>query len=479
MKPELKDKYLSSYLSVKYRINKEEAGKLINENINRLLALRPEQEKNLKTVFTLYNTLRLKSKSDSIKAIIIERYPKGSMAYSAATDALVKERSAAVMEQKLNDLIKKFDLDPDQQADRNRLAYVSQRLAQAYGIEKNHNKFKMYAERIPDKLVLASFYNTVAWPLAEKNDQTAFAADISKKSIDLIEAAKNDQRPPSYSSDEKYHKELSRMYAMYADTYALLLHNLGKDADAVFYQEKAMEFSDSNGNERYVMYLDLSGNKEKAFLKAEEFLREAKGTAGIKERFRDLYVKKNLNVPFETYIADIEKAALQKEREKWAKKMINIPAPDFSLVNLKGEAVNLSALKGKVVIVDYWATWCGPCVASFPGMQKAVNKYAGNPDVVFLFVNTWQTENNREKLVRDFISEKKFTFNVLFDTKNKQDSSKFDAVSAYKVTGIPTKFIIGPDGNIRFKSVGSAGSADAIVRELDTMITMASEVSSK
>ncbi|MDR6785467.1 peroxiredoxin [Pedobacter africanus] len=477
IKPELKEKYLSSYLGLKYRINKEAGGKLIEENISRLLAIQPEAEKNLAVVHNLYGTLKQKAKSDTLKNRIITRFPKGSLAFGSALNELYSEKSATVTEQKLNELIQKFDLDLNKKSDQDKVAMIFQKLAGQYAREKNYDKFKIYADKISNKIALAGLYNSVAWPLAEKNEQSSFAADLSKKSLDLIDAAKKEPVPEFYPSREEYFKGLNRSYAMYADTYALLLHNLGKNAEAVVYQEKAMPFNDAAGNERYVTYLDLSGSKDKAFTMAESFLKAGKGTDKMKERFRVLYENKKLKLPFETFIAGVEKEAMVKEREEWSKKMINEPAPDFSLVNLKGETVRLSALKGKVVIVDYWATWCGPCVASFPGMQKAVTKYADNPNVVFLFVNTWQTEDNREKLVKDFIAEKKVTFNVLFDTKNKQDPSKFDIVSAYKVDGIPTKFIIGPDGNIRFKSVGFSGSADAVVKELDTMIGLSSHQS--
>lgn len=138
------------------------------------------------------------------------------------------------------------------------------------------------------------------------------------------------------------------------------------------------------------------------------------------------------------------------------------PAPDFDLVNLKGEKVKLSEMRGKTVIIDFWATWCGPCISSFPGMKLAKEKYANNPDVQFLFVNTFErvSEEQWKGHVQNFIDKRGFQYlNPTLDIGNQ-------TAMAYGVEGIPAKFCIDENGNIKHKSTGFLGSSDAVYAEM-------------
>jgi peroxiredoxin len=102
-------------------------------------------------------------------------------------------------------------------------------------------------------------------------------------------------------------------------------------------------------------------------------------------------------------------------------------------------------------------------------MQKAVNKFAQSPDVKFLFVNTWQSEADKKKNAADFIAKKKYTFQVLLDDND-------DVVTNFKVSGIPTKFILDKNGNVRFRSVGYNGDADRTAAEISQMVDILREL---
>ncbi len=122
-------------------------------------------------------------------------------------------------------------------------------------------------------------------------------------------------------------------------------------------------------------------------------------------------------------------------------------APEFALKDLAGAEVTLASLKGKVVLLDFWATWCGPCKAAMPAIQKIADDYK-DKGVVVLGINTWE---NSPDAARKYMEEKKFTYPCLLAG---------DALAeAYGVPGIPTLVVIGKDGAVALIEVGMGGDA--------------------
>jgi len=116
--------------------------------------------------------------------------------------------------------------------------------------------------------------------------------------------------------------------------------------------------------------------------------------------------------------------------------------------------------------VDFWATWCGPCIASMPAMKTVQEKLIAGGNVAFVFVDTWENVENKKQNAADFMAKNKYPFHVLLDEESK-------VVADFKVNGIPTKFIIDKTGNIRFKSIGFDGNDDALIDEVSMMVEMA------
>lgn len=120
-------------------------------------------------------------------------------------------------------------------------------------------------------------------------------------------------------------------------------------------------------------------------------------------------------------------------------------AYDFTLNQLDGVTLDFEDLKGKVVFINFWATWCAPCVAEMPSINSLYKIYEDNPEVVFVMINV---ENKADK-VRKFIKKKKFSFPIYLP-----NASQIPRV--YESKGIPTTFVLDKDGYIAYKKVGMA-----------------------
>ena len=120
-------------------------------------------------------------------------------------------------------------------------------------------------------------------------------------------------------------------------------------------------------------------------------------------------------------------------------------AYDFTLDELDGETLNFEDLKGKVVFINFWATWCAPCVAEMPSIDNLYEIYQDNPEVVFIMINV----ENKEDKVRKVLKKKKFSFSTYFPNATQ-------IPKVYESKGIPTTFVLDKEGFIAYKKVGMA-----------------------
>ena len=122
-------------------------------------------------------------------------------------------------------------------------------------------------------------------------------------------------------------------------------------------------------------------------------------------------------------------------------------APDFTLKNTKGKGVSLKSLRGKWVVLDFWATWCGPCKASMPHLKEYYKKYAGKLEIVGI-VNA-SKEEDWKTMVKDMDLKWINVINPQENTANK------DLTNIYGITAFPTYIIIDKEGKIYKKFVGA------------------------
>ena len=132
-------------------------------------------------------------------------------------------------------------------------------------------------------------------------------------------------------------------------------------------------------------------------------------------------------------------------------------APDFTMTNASGEEVKLSDFFGKPVVLNFWASWCGPCKSEMPHFEDAYQKYG--EDINFVIVNLTDGARETVETASDFIEEQGYTFPLYFDTNT-------EGAVTYGTYSIPVTYFIGADG-VPVAQANGALDAETLQKGLD------------
>ena len=269
-------------------------------------------------------------------------------------------------------------------------------------------------------------------------DPSLILAISKDPSIDIREMASAVSKAPDENIDGKAHITLSLTLndankgplTLSFDPQTHILRRATLNMEDAF--EKAGRSDITNASYR----VDYTTIKENAGLKADQFAWAPPSGS------RDL-----ATVKAELLAGDDEEAGA-------AAALVGKPARDFTLDDMEGNPVKLADLKGSVVVLDFWATWCGPCVAALPQLNKIYKEFEKDGLKMYA-VNQREAKEKVEK----FINDKNLTIPVLLD-KDAGVGKK------YMVTGIPQTVIIGKDGLVKKVIIGFNPDGDAALRGL-------------
>lgn len=174
-------------------------------------------------------------------------------------------------------------------------------------------------------------------------------------------------------------------------------------------------------------------------------------------------------------IADNEDAALaetESDENTSADSTHNtaaMKAPDFTVYDLEGNAVSLYDCLGKPIVLNFWATWCGPCQSEMPAFDKMYQEYGDQ--VTFLMVNVTDGSRDTAESVTAFYEDSGYTFPIYLDTTSK-------ASMTYGAYSIPVTFFLDPKGNLLYNQMGAI-SEDALAQCMELLIQSADETAAE
>ena len=134
----------------------------------------------------------------------------------------------------------------------------------------------------------------------------------------------------------------------------------------------------------------------------------------------------------------------------------DVKARDFKLQDLQGKTVALSSFKGKIVVLNFWASWCPPCRGELPEFNEMDQAFKKSGEAVLLAVNMTDGQRETKSRVQKFINDQKYGIRVLLDEKG-------EAANAYGIQYLPTTYVIDAKGVVRGQLVGGT-TKDAVIK---------------
>lgn len=461
--PGIKNKFLDAYFEIISSIKPEKKDEIIKQELNNLEKEHPESEEVLLVLNKWYGMIGHDSKAKLYENILLENYPLGKY----AEDLTVKKFKLEKDVNKKLELARNFENDfPESKY----VQYMYDVTANVYRDNQAYDSALEFLKENVDKTSAYRFYSIVKRMIDENADMN-IALSIAELGVERSakELSNPIEKQPEYLSEREWFEERQQIAGLNYFGMGRALYELNRREEALDVLSEATNLTKGKNdliNELYTKVLIENGKYAFAMSEISDFIKTGYGTSEMKSYLREAYLnEEGTENGFDTYAAQFEDAARELLIRRLKNEMILEPAPKFALNDLSGSVISLEDYRNKIVIIDFWATWCTPCRESFPAMKKSVEKFQDDVNVKFLFINSWERTDEKLKNASDFMTRNNYPFHVLLDEENK-------VIGKYKVSGIPTKFVIDSEGNIRFKSVGFEGSDDKLVDEISTMISL-------
>jgi len=445
---------------------REQARKIIAAKLEE----NPTLPGNVNLVTMGYLMIGEKSRLDSVRSVIMRRFPQADISKDLRASIIAKEPDAAVRIAKLEALLKTGN-HPDGEGSEN----IHKMLFEYYAAQKDSVRALLHASKLNARVTpyTPQTLKDIAATLTASKIAPSAAISYANRSLKIVK-----QWPvgiiryfpefgyiPSFVPDSVRRLTVAEAKSGLLSLKALNFLKLKQVDSAKKLADEAIRTSD--GRDGLINSAEVSaqlGENRKAFDILWRLLVKNPTDSLVLKSAKLNFLKYNSSEEdFRSKVAELEALEINQLTAKTRLLMMNRPGPELSgLVDLEGKPVSAEMMKGKIVILDFWATWCVPCMQEMPYFHKVFEKYRNNKDVMFMVVNSGS--NNTIEDARKWVKQNpQYQFPVYFNNdKNIGEKVGFNV--------IPTIAVIDQQGKMQFRTIGFEG--EILQKKLDVEISI-------
>lgn len=423
------------------------------------------------------------NRAQELQRLVVQRSPKGRTARLVSFQKIQQAKTIQESIQLAENFLTAFPQEEAQkQPNYQEFIYYStyRLLGSTYFDTRQFNKFQDLATPLNFKTENELYRWNVMRATIFKTVGADTLAAISTRMIDELVKKKDDD---SYIEEGVFNKEQAAANASEQldnelTNHVTLLHSMGRYAEAkpyFRYLSPAAAYGKAELNELHLDVLQQTGDQAAIQPFLGNCAKANAMTPGMLETFKAAYTAKNKNGDFDQYFAGLK--SVKERQELMAEVKANLTNKEyvpFAMQDPEGHTIRSSDWGNKIVVLDFWATWCKPCIAAFPGMQMLIDKYANDPQVAVYMVGTMQYDNYKEKS-ENYIKQQGYRFHLLHDNIDKETGNQNAVfktfVPFFNSSAIPRKVIL-KDGVMRYTAEGYSGSPSQLVDELTYAIEL-------
>lgn len=469
--PENRFRVLYAAASALKHMNTPESLAKLDKELNTLEQIPDIREEDLLEIYRIYkNVLKESTKAEEIRQKIVVQFPNGQYVKDQQRLAdfnLIQK--AKTDDERLKAATDFIDKHPYQEAEvafneANRISYIS-----AYWIISVYTSMKKDLANYSKYMSKIAPYEALSNVIYRSLD-VPYISQKSMGPVEILPYARVIMERLNYYKDNFQGDKYATLYYSSAPLFAKILVDNKLYDEAFVYAAAAQStasYKNADLNDTYVRVLEGQGKAKELQMALEKSYAMNQSSTYMLELMKKSYsLRHKSDKGYDQYLAGLKNADKGKElKEKVQKLLINKDIADFELLDQYGKKVRLSAQKGKIVVLDFWASWCAPCKGAFPGMKLAVDHFKNDPNVVFYFINTQERKSDMKEYVTNYMKENNYPFTVLLDADSK-------ASKAAGVGPIPHKMVVGPNGKLRFSEVGYMGSTSELADEIIEMVNI-------